>query len=149
LKSANVIVEVGPGAGGLSSLIAPRAKKRHVIVDQSLRCVLLARSRARVAAGTHADRVRGVVASAEALPFADGSVDTLVAENLVDLLDDPETRASAATTTTNSPICSPKRASPSTMSSTACAGRAYTGHVTLSCGPASACAARATADATA
>jgi SAM-dependent methyltransferase len=90
LKSANTVVELGPGAGGLSSLIAPRAKKRHVIVDQSLRCVLLARSRARVAAGAHADRVRGVVANAEALPFADGSVDTLVAENLVDLLDDPE-----------------------------------------------------------
>ena len=90
MKPADVVVEVGPGAGGLSSLLAPLCKKLFV-VDISLKSVLLARGRARAAVKTKAAReaIRGVVASAELLPFAAGSVDTIVAENLVDLLDDP------------------------------------------------------------
>ncbi len=90
MKPATVVVEVGPGAGGLSSLLAPFAKQLFV-VDISLKSVLLARSRARAAVKTKAQReqIRGVVASAEFLPFAAETVDVIVAENIVDLLDDP------------------------------------------------------------
>ena len=90
MQPADTVVEVGPGGGGLSSLLAPFAKKLFVI-DISLSAVLLARGRARAVVKTKAqrDNIRGVVANAEFLPFAPGSVDVVVAENVVDVVDDP------------------------------------------------------------
>jgi SAM-dependent methyltransferase len=79
-----VALEVGCGAGVTGAALARRAG-RLVVADVSLRAVLKARSRGLQAAG----EVAGVVVDAEALPFASGAVDLLVAENLVDLLDAP------------------------------------------------------------
>jgi len=84
LPQAGVAVEVGCGAGVLSAALAQRAR-RLVVADLSLRAVLRARARAIAAGGD----VAGVVLDAEALPFASGAVDLLLAENVVDLLDAP------------------------------------------------------------
>lgn len=83
VQAAGTIVEIGPGAGGLSALLAPRAKKKLVVVDLSLRSVLLARR----AVGP---RGLGVVADACALPIADGAADVVVAENVIDVVDDAD-----------------------------------------------------------
>ena len=56
--------ELGPGAGGLSPLIGPIAKKALIMVDISLRSDLVARHKAR---GAGAKRVVAVVADACAL----------------------------------------------------------------------------------
>lgn len=82
-SSTGVIVELGPGAGGLSALLGPRAKKKLVVMDLSLRSVLLARR----AGGS---RAVGVVADACALPIAEGAADVVVAENVVDVVDDAD-----------------------------------------------------------
>lgn len=79
-----VAVEVGCGAGARSERMS-RSSRRLVVADLSLRAVL--RARARAFLGTA--EVVGVVMDAEALPLAPGSVDVLVAENLIDLLEDP------------------------------------------------------------
>jgi SAM-dependent methyltransferase len=81
VPAGDVIVDVGPGAGGLTALLAPRARKKLVVVDISLRAVLLARR----AAGR---KGIGIVADAAALPLADHAVDVVVAQNLVDVIDD-------------------------------------------------------------
>lgn len=82
---AQVMVEVGCGAGERSELLAQRAEKL-VVADLSLRAVLTARKRA---ARFRAD-VFGAVVDAENLPLAARSVDVLVAEHVVDLLDAPD-----------------------------------------------------------
>lgn len=79
-----VVVEVGCGAGVTGAALARRAE-RLVVTDLSLRAVLKARARGMAAGG----EVAGVVVDAEALPFASGVVDLLVAEHLVDLLEAP------------------------------------------------------------
>jgi hypothetical protein len=84
-----VIVEVGPGAGGLSSLLAGIAKKHLIVVDRSLRSVLLSRAKAKAAAIGNV-RVVGVVGDACALPVADESADVVVAENVIDVVDDAD-----------------------------------------------------------
>lgn len=81
--TAPVIMELGPGAGGLSAILGARARKKLFVVDISLRSVLLARD----AAGA---RAVGVVGDATALPFADASVDVVVAQNVVDIVDDAD-----------------------------------------------------------
>jgi SAM-dependent methyltransferase len=83
VPAAGVIVELGPGAGGLSSLLGPRAKRKLVVMDLSLRSVLLARR----AGGP---RTVGVVADACALPIADDAADVIVAENVIDVVDDAD-----------------------------------------------------------
>jgi SAM-dependent methyltransferase len=90
VPSGGVIVEVGPGAGGLTALLQMRAKRRFVVIDHSLRAVLLARR-----AGGR--RAIGLVADAAALPLADGAVDVLVAQNVVDILDDADAFFAGAT----------------------------------------------------
>lgn len=97
LVPAKVVVEVGPGAGGLTSVIAPLAEQL-IVVDISLRSVLLARARARATATSkpRRDAIVGVVAAADvALPVLDDSVDLIVAENVVDVVDDPSGLLSA------------------------------------------------------
>ena len=89
----DVIVELGPGAGGLSALIGPIAKKALIMVDISLRSVLVARHKAR---GAGAKRVVAVVADACALPVADGAADVVVAENVIDVVDDADAFVRAA-----------------------------------------------------
>ena len=89
VPAGDVIVELGPGAGGLSSLLAPRTRKRLIVVDLSLRSVLLARR----AAGA---RGLGVVADACLLPIADGAADVVVAENIIDVVDDADAMLSGA-----------------------------------------------------
>lgn len=86
VSSATLAVEVGCGAGARTEVLAGRVE-RLVVGDLSLRAVLNARRRA---ARFDAELV-GVVLDAEALPLRKGSVDLLVAEHLVDLLDDPAT----------------------------------------------------------
>lgn len=81
---AHAIVEVGCGAGERSHAFAASAE-RLAVCDLSLRAVL--RSRARAAQGD-AD-VAALVLDAEALPFRQGSVELLVAEHVVDLLESP------------------------------------------------------------
>lgn len=74
-----LVVEVGCGAGLTSARLATKGR-RLISTDLSLRAVL------------HAERNAGsvpVVADAEALPFAKRSLGAVVAENVVDLLDDP------------------------------------------------------------
>jgi len=73
------VVEVGCGAGVLSEKLS--AAKRLVVIDVSLRAVLQASQRS---GGLP------VVADATGLPLQKGVVDTLVAENVVDLIDAPD-----------------------------------------------------------
>jgi SAM-dependent methyltransferase len=82
-----VVLEVGCGVGRLSRRLA-RPRRRHLVGDLSLRAVLLS---ARAAAGAVP-----VVLDAEALPIARGRLDALVAEHVVDLLDDAEAFFAAA-----------------------------------------------------
>ncbi len=75
------VLEVGPGAGGLSVRLAPRCRLL-VVADLSLRAVLVARDRTPGAFG--------LVADASWLPLRPGTVDAVVAANVFDLLDDAE-----------------------------------------------------------
>jgi SAM-dependent methyltransferase len=79
--SLGTVIELGPGAGDLAALLAPRAE-RLVLGDLSLRSVL----RAEAAAGLPAI---GVVLDASALPFRDHVADLIVAANVIDLVDAP------------------------------------------------------------
>jgi SAM-dependent methyltransferase len=83
-RQAAVVLEVGCGAGLRSSALARRARSL-ILGDLSLRAVLAARRRA---AQGEADVV-GVVLDAEALPLRRASVDLVVAEHVVDLLEEP------------------------------------------------------------
>jgi SAM-dependent methyltransferase/uncharacterized protein YbaR (Trm112 family) len=82
--TATLALEVGCGVGVGSELLAAHTK-RLVVGDYSLRAVLNARARAERGPGA----VAGVVLDAAALPVARGALDLLVAENVVDLLDEP------------------------------------------------------------
>ncbi len=73
-----VVVEVGCGAGLLSEKLA--GAKRLLCIDESLRAVLQSSQRS---GGLP------VVGDAAALPLQSNSVDSLVAENVIDLLDAP------------------------------------------------------------
>lgn len=86
VKSVRTLVEVGPGAGLGSAVFSARAE-RLLLVDRSLRAVLQARRRVELHGGDAL--VEGVVAEAEALPLRERSIDGLVAEHVVDLLDEP------------------------------------------------------------
>lgn len=71
-----VTVEVGCGIGRTSKLL----KGKRVVADTSLRAVLLAAKRT---------GALPVVMNAEALSLRSKSVDAIIAENVIDLLDDP------------------------------------------------------------
>ncbi|MEW5741785.1 MAG: class I SAM-dependent methyltransferase [Myxococcota bacterium] len=81
---SGTLLEVGCGAGHSSVAFAKRGA-RLVVGDLSLRAVLKARARVRAAGGD----VEGVVLDAEALPFRARTLDAVVAENVVDLLEGP------------------------------------------------------------
>lgn len=74
------MLELGCGAGVLSEQLAKRTRNL-MVADLSLRAVLHARARSGAALG--------VVMNAQVLPLAASSLDVIVAENVVDLLDEP------------------------------------------------------------
>lgn len=84
VKPAGLTLEVGCGAGARSEVLAQRVE-RLVVADLSLRAVLRARARA----ARHDAEVAGLVLDAQTLPLKRGALDLLVAEHLVDLLDEP------------------------------------------------------------
>ncbi len=79
------LLEVGCGAGPLKRTLG-RRRGVHVVMDLSLEAVLTAAVK-----GVH-----GVVGDACALPFRDGAFTTVVAENVIDLLDEPHAFATHA-----------------------------------------------------
>lgn len=83
--SVGVTVEVACGAGARSQALAEMTE-RMVVGDWSLRAVLRGQARARRSDA----EVVAVVLDAQSLPLRQGSVDRLVAEHLVDLLDAPD-----------------------------------------------------------
>jgi SAM-dependent methyltransferase/uncharacterized protein YbaR (Trm112 family) len=85
-RAPATIVEIGPGAGLLAAHLS-RGCERLALVDRSLRSVLLSLERARAAGRA---QVCGVVAEADSLCLRPGSVDLVVAANLLDLLVEPE-----------------------------------------------------------
>lgn len=84
LRPVPLALEVGCGAGERSEVLAQHAQKL-LVGDLSLRAVFRARARA----APHQAEVAGVVMDAEALPVKRGSLDLLLAEHVVDLLDEP------------------------------------------------------------
>lgn len=84
LSHVKLTLEVGCGAGERSEVLAQHCE-RLLVGDLSLRAVFRARSRA----ARHEAEVAGVVMDAQALPSKHGAVDLLVAEHVVDLLEDP------------------------------------------------------------
>jgi SAM-dependent methyltransferase len=84
MGKAKVALEIGCGAGERSEVLASRVE-RLLVADLSLRAVFLARARA----SRQTAEVMGVVMDAEALPLKKRSLDLLVAEHVVDLLDAP------------------------------------------------------------
>lgn len=84
MRPVKLVLEVGCGAGERSELLGKHAQ-RLLVGDLSLRAVFQARARA---ARQQTD-VEGVVMNAEALPVRNGALDLLVAEHVVDLLDEP------------------------------------------------------------
>lgn len=84
MRPVKLALEIGCGAGERSEVIAQHAQ-RLLVGDLSLRAVFQARARA---SREEAD-VEGVVMNAEALPVRTGALDLLVAEHVVDLLDEP------------------------------------------------------------
>jgi SAM-dependent methyltransferase len=82
LGRARVALELGPGAGALTSILGDVVGKEVWTLDVSLRAVLLAVARGGA-------RAHGVVGDACALPFAEGSFDLVVANNVVDVVDAP------------------------------------------------------------
>lgn len=87
LRPVKLALEVGCGAGERSEVLAQHAE-RLLVGDLSLRAVFRGRARA-VSDGRHGAEVAGVVMNAEALPIRRGTLDLLVAEHVVDLLDEP------------------------------------------------------------
>lgn len=84
MRPVGLVLEVGCGAGERSEVLARHAQ-RLLVGDLSLRAVFRARARA----ARHDAEVAGVVMNAEALPVKRGALDLLVAEHVVDLLDEP------------------------------------------------------------
>lgn len=84
MRPVDLALEVGCGAGERSEVLAQHAQ-RLLVGDLSLRAVFRARARA----ARHDAEVAGVVMNAEALPVKRGALDLLVAEHVVDLLDEP------------------------------------------------------------
>jgi SAM-dependent methyltransferase len=84
MRPVDLALEVGCGAGERSEALAQHAR-RLLVGDLSLRAVFRARARA----ARHDAEVAGVVMNAEALPVKRGALDLLVAEHVVDLLDEP------------------------------------------------------------
>lgn len=83
-RPLGTVVEIGAGAGVLAAHLAQHAD--HLLVtDLSLRAAL----RARAVIGGEPGRVAAAVMDAENLALANGAVDTLVAVNVIDLLDEP------------------------------------------------------------
>jgi SAM-dependent methyltransferase len=82
LGTPKVALELGPGAGALTSILGGVVAKECWSLDVSLRAVLLSVARGGA-------RVRGVVADACALPFVDGGFDLVIANNVVDVVDAP------------------------------------------------------------
>ncbi len=84
LRPVKLTLEVGCGAGERSEVLAQHSE-RLLVGDLSLRAVFRARARA----SRHEAEVAGVVMNAEALPVRRGTLELLVAEHVVDLLDEP------------------------------------------------------------
>ena len=84
MRPVKLALEVGCGAGERSEVLAQHAQ-RLLVGDLSLRAVLRARARA----ARHDAEVEGVVMNAEVLPVRRRTLDLLVAEHVVDLLDEP------------------------------------------------------------
>ena len=84
MRPVKLALEVGCGAGERSEVLAQHAE-RLLVGDLSLRAVFRARARA----ARHEADVAGVVMNAEDLPVRKGTLDLLVAEHVVDLLDEP------------------------------------------------------------
>jgi len=84
IRPVKLALEVACGAGERSEVLATHAE-RLLVGDLSLRAVFRARSRA----ASHDADVAGVVMNAEALPLKRGTLDLVVAEHVVDLLDEP------------------------------------------------------------
>lgn len=84
MRPVKLALEVGCGAGERSELLGKHAQ-RLLVGDLSLRAVFQARARA---AREETD-VEGVVMNAEAIPVRNGALDLLVAEHVIDLLDEP------------------------------------------------------------
>jgi SAM-dependent methyltransferase len=84
MRPVKLALEAACGAGERSELLATHAE-RLLVGDLSLRAVLRARSRA----SRHESDVAGVVMNAEAPPLKRGTLDLVVAEHVVDLLDEP------------------------------------------------------------
>jgi SAM-dependent methyltransferase len=84
LVTCELAVEIGCGAGQRSEVLSQRSR-RLIVGDYSLRAVLQAGLRAARGPAT----VTQVVLDAAALPLAAGLADVVVAENVVDLLEDP------------------------------------------------------------
>jgi SAM-dependent methyltransferase/uncharacterized protein YbaR (Trm112 family) len=84
-RSLGTVLEIGPGAGMLSRHLRHQAS-RLVVADLSLRATLRAMSAASRGKGAP---VAGAVVDAEALPLRHGAARTVVAANVIDLLDHP------------------------------------------------------------
>ena len=82
LGRPEVALELGPGAGALTSVLGDVVAAGCWTLDLSLRAVLLSVARGGA-------RAHGVVGDACALPFAAGSFDLVVANNVVDVVDAP------------------------------------------------------------
>ncbi len=81
------VLELGVGAGEVAAALAPAAE-RMIVADLSLRAVL--RTLARVRAVAPGLELAGAVVDADAVRLRPESIDTVVAANLIDLLDYPE-----------------------------------------------------------
>ena len=79
------VVEVGSGAGTFARPLRQRAK-RYVVCDLSLRAVFRSLDAAK---RTRGSLIGGAVVDADRMRMRSGSVDTLVAAQLIDLLSDP------------------------------------------------------------
>gem|GEM_PF-1008456 len=84
-RSLGTVLELGPGAGTLSRHLRHRAK-RLIVADLSLRATLRAVAACKKGRGAP---VAGAVVDAEALPLRRGAARTVVAANVIDLLDHP------------------------------------------------------------
>jgi SAM-dependent methyltransferase len=84
-RSLGTVLELGPGAGALSRHLRHHSK-RLVVADISLRATLRALDACKKGDGAP---VEGAVVDAEQLPLRRGAARTVVAANMIDLLDHP------------------------------------------------------------